>query len=118
RIAEAVMDGTLEVSESASGKVLLHQEHQPWEQRGAGPLTLALTSGGALVPVGSRYGVQVWDVEAGVLRSEFRGLPQPVSAIAVRPDGLQLAAAADRSLHTWEIPSGNSQNQTSFSTQI
>jgi serine/threonine protein kinase/WD40 repeat protein len=118
RIAEATLGGTLEVWESASGRVLLHQEHQPWEQGTGGSLSLASNSSGNLVAVGSKYGVQIWDVDAGLIRSEFRGLLQPVTTLAFRPDGLQLAAATDRSVRTWEIPSGRGQAQPSFSTQV
>ena len=118
RIAEGMLGGKMEVWETASGKVLLRQEHQPWEQRPRGPILLALNSRGTLLAVGNKFGIQIWDVEAAVIRSDFRDLPQPLTALAFSPNGLQLAAACDRSVRTWEIPSGNKHNQINFPVQI
>jgi len=61
----------------------------------------------APLAVGCQDGaVEVWEPAAGRLRATLTGLTEPVSALAISPDGTRLAASGGGQLQVWEIGPG------------
>jgi WD40 repeat protein len=111
RAVSAGTDLTLRVWDIATGRELKRFDDHP-----GAILCLAVSPDGRLAITGTghawsggwktagSYGLQVWDLEAGVGLGRFE-TSEPVRSVVLSPDGRRaFAAGEDRVIHSWNLP--------------
>lgn len=102
--ATGMADGTIILSEAATGKQLALLERHSWRVR-----SMAFSADGKLLVTGDNGGdVKLWDVAA---RRELRAIPahenKRVRNVAFAPDGTRFATASDEgTAKIWEVSTG------------
>ena len=119
RALSAGTDRTLRVWDIATGRELKRFDDHP-----GAILCLAVSPDGRLAIAGTghawsgrwtsagSYGVEVWDLEAGVGLGRFE-TTEPIRTVILSPDGRRaFAAGDDRVIHAWNLPAASSKPAT------
>jgi WD40 repeat protein/serine/threonine protein kinase len=108
QIASVCMDGTPEVRDARTGRVLHTLERHPVLVRGALARGLAYSPDSRYLALAGHDGVvRVWEATSGQLLHTFKGHKGPSWQVMFSPDSRTLASGgADRSVRLWDVTSG------------
>jgi WD40 repeat protein len=108
QIASACIDGTFQVWDARTGRVLHTFERQMVLVRGALFRGLAYSPDSRYLAVARHDGdVRVWEAASGQLLHTLKGHTGPAWQVAFSPDSSTLASgSSDRSVRLWDVTSG------------
>ncbi len=108
QLASVCMDGTFEIRDARTGKILHDLEPQAVLRSGALCRGLAYSPDGRYLALARHDGVvQVRDASRGQVLHSLKGHKGPAWQVAFSPDGRTLASGgSDRSVRLWDVSSG------------
>jgi WD40 repeat protein len=108
QMASVCQDGTFQVWDTRTGRVLYTLEQQTVLVDGALCRGLAYSPNSRYLAVARHNGVvRVWDAASGQLRQSFEGHKGPAWHVAFSPDSRTLASCgSDRTVRLWDVAGG------------
>jgi WD40 repeat protein/serine/threonine protein kinase len=108
QIASVCMDGTFQIWDARTGRVLDHLERQQVLHRGTLVRGMAYSPDSRYLALGRHDGsVPVWDATRGQSLYTLEGHKGPAWQVAFSPDGRTLASCgSDRTVRLWDVTGG------------